>query len=381
MDGQVGRRSAVPARLARLARLARPHGVPPLAVALLVLAAAGAAWSLVRPAAQAPAAAESALPPAEPPGGAVGSIPILGDPIGDLTAWYADRVGDANRAALTNLRGRFLTPLDPLADGPVMGLYGTMVAITIPILTLGGLALGYLIMTGGAGGESAYEVRSVTPRFVAGAVVALLGVYLVSVLAQFTAALDGAMVGVSLPAGAVGGPGVWPAGGGVFEVLAKGGFDPNVAQGPDNWNDGAWLSAGALAAMLATLLAMGTWVLAGVERLLVLVGPLCLAAHALTATERVTRLWLRALAAAYLVRFAWTIAFALFSLMALPHVGPSGAPPTLADTNLLLGLATGALALMLVTPIVLVPLALGGLGTVAERTVTVGRLVITRGMA
>ena len=123
---------------------------------------------------------------------------------------------------------------------------------------------------------------------------------------------------------------------------------------------------------------MGVWVLAGVERLLVLIGPLCLAAYALTATERITHLWLRALAATYLVRFAWTIAFALFSVMALPHVGASGAPPTLGDTNLLLGLATGALALMLFTPLVLVPLALGGLGAVAERSVSVGRLVIAR---
>ncbi len=376
MDGQVGNRSAAPANPVRLAR---PAGVSPLAVALLVLAAGGVAWALVRPAAPAPETPAAAPTPATAaPDGAVGSIPILGDPIRDLTAWYADRVSDANRAALTNLQGRFLTPLDPLTDGPVMALYGTMVAITIPILTLGGLALGFLIMTGDASGESAYEVRSVTPRFVVGAVVALLGVFLVSALAQFTTALDAAMIGVSLPAGAVGGPDSWPAGGGVFAVLANGGFDPGVAQGPNNWNDGAWLSVGLLAGMLSTCLAMGVWVLAGVERLLVLIGPLCLAAYALTATERITRLWLRALVATYLVRFAWTIAFALFSLMALPHVGASGAPPTLGDTNLLLGLATGALALMLFTPLVLVPLALGGLGAAAERSVAVGRLVIAR---
>ena len=224
-------------------------------------------------------------------------------------------------------------------------------------------------------------MREVTPRFVVGSVVALLGVFLVSVFAQFVSALDAAMVGVALPAGAVGDPATWPTGGGVFAVLANGGFDPNVAQGPDNWNDGAWLSVGLLAGMLSTCLAMGVWVLAGVERLLVLIGPLCLAAYALTATERITQLWLRVLAATYLVRFAWTIAFVLFSVEALPHIGASGAPPTLGDTNLLLGLATGALALMLVTPLVLVPLALGGLGSVADRTVSVGRLVVTRGAA
>ena len=376
----MGRRAAVSAVVARLARPG--GGVSPLALALLVLAAGGIGWALVRPAATPPSATAAASPvtaPADPE--AVGAIPILGDPIRDLTIWYADRISDANRAALVNLQGRFLTPLDPLTDGPTMDLYGTMIAITIPVLTLGGLALGYLIMTGDAAGASAYAVREVTPRFVVGSVVALLGVFLVSVLAQFVSALDAAMVGVALPPGAVGDPATWPTGGGVFAVLANGGFDPNVAQGPDNWNDGAWLSVGLLAGMLSTCLAMGVWVLAGVERLLVLIGPLCLAAYALTATERITQLWLRVLAATYLVRFAWTIAFVLFSLQALPHIGASGAPPTLGDTNLLLGLATGALALMLVTPLVLVPLALGGLGSVADRTVSVGRLVVTRGAA
>ncbi|MHB8959042.1 MAG: hypothetical protein ACYDAN_05390 [Candidatus Limnocylindrales bacterium] len=371
----MGRRAALSAVVARLARAG---GATPLAVALLVLAAAGLALGLAHAAAPAAPPEEAPARPAlTEPGAPVGSIPVLGDPVRDLTLWYAERIGDANRAALASLQGRLLTPLDPLTDAPTMGLYGAVVAITIPILVLGGLALGYLVMTGG-GGEAAYTVRDVTPRFVVGSVVALLGVFLVSVLAQFTAALDAAMVGVALPPGAVGDPSSWPAGGGVFAVLASGGFDPQVAQGPNNWNDGAWLSVGALAALLSTCLAMGVWVLAGVERLLVLVGPLCLAAYALAATERVTRLWLRALAAVCLVRFAWTVAFALFSLQALPHIGASGAPPTVRDTNLLLGLATGALALMLVTPLVVVPLALGGLGTVAERTVTVGRLIVTR---
>ncbi len=356
------------------------RGTPPLAAALLALAGVGFALAAVRPAQAAPVDAQASAPAAAT-ADAVGSIPIVGDPVSALTSWYSDRIGDANRMALANLRGRLLTPLDPLGDPPTMALYGVMVWVTVPLLTLGGLALGFLLMTGGADGASAYTVRDVTPRFVTGAVVALLGVYLVSVLAQFTAALDAAVVGVSLPAEAVGPASSWPVGGGVFEVLVRGGFDPSAAQGPDNWNDGAWLSAGAMAATLGTLLAMGTWVLAGVERLLVLVGPLCLAAHALAATGRVTTLWLRALAAVYLVRFAWTVAFALFSLMALAHVGPSGAPPTLDDTNVLLGLAAGALGLMLAIPVVLVPLALGGLGAAASRTVTVGRLVVTRGLA
>ena len=285
----MGVRSAVRSALA--ARLARTGGASPLAVALLALAALGVVIGLARPAAPATVStAAASAPPATPVGGApppdgVGSIPVLGDPVAALTAWYADRIGDANRAALANLRGRTLTPLDPVGDPPTMTLYGAVVAITVPILVLGGLALGYLVMTGAGGEGTEYTVRSITPRFVAGTVVALLGVYLVSVLAQFTAALDAAVVGVALPAGSVGPPAAWPAGGGVFEVLARGGFDPSAAQGPGNWNDGAWLSAGMVDAVLATLLAMGVWVLAGVELLLVLVGPLCLAAYALTATE------------------------------------------------------------------------------------------------
>ncbi len=83
-------------------------------------------------------------------------------------------------------------------------------------------------------------------------------------------------------------------------------------------------------------------VLGALERLLVLIGPICLAAYALPATERVTNMWLKVLRAMLVVRLAWTIAFVLFSLDALPHIGPSGKPPTVGDMNALLGLATGA---------------------------------------
>ena len=41
---------------------------------------------------------------------------VLGDPVRDLTVWYSDRVRDANRAALDNLRGQLLTPIDPLNE-------------------------------------------------------------------------------------------------------------------------------------------------------------------------------------------------------------------------------------------------------------------------
>ena len=171
-----------------------------------------------------------------------------------------------------------------------------------------------------------------------------------------------AMIGVAIPGNAVGGPNAWPAAGGVFQVLQNGGFDPHIAEGPNNWNDGAWLSAGLLAAVLLTFVQMINGVLGAVEQLLVLVGPICLAAYAIPATERVTNGWLKVLTAILLVRFAWTIAFILFSLQALPHIGPSGNPPTVGDMNALLGLATGAAALMLGLPLVLLPVALGGPG-------------------
>ena len=150
--------------------------------------------------------------------------------------------------------------------------------------------------------------------------------------------------------------------GGVFQVLQNGGFDPHIGEGPNNWNDGAWLSAGLLAAILLTFVQMINAVLSALERLLVIVGPICLAAYALPATERVTNVWLKLLTAILVVRFAWTIVFILFSLEALPHIGPSGNPPTVGDMNALLGLATGARRLMLVLPFVLLPVAMAGPG-------------------
>jgi len=57
-------------------------------------------------------------------------------------------------------------------------------------------------------------------------------IFLVSVLAQFVAATDLAMVQVSIPGNAVGGPDAWPAAGGVFQVLPRNaGFDSNVKPG------------------------------------------------------------------------------------------------------------------------------------------------------
>ena len=288
-----------------------------------------------------------------------GDIPFIGDPIHDLTVWYSNMVSDACRADLDNLKGHFLTPLDPMTDSTVTDLYGRMLVLTIPLITLGGLILGYLIMVSRTTGESTYTVRAVTPRFIVGATLSVLGIFLVSTLAQFVAATDLAMVQVSIPGNAVGGPDAWPASGGVFQVLQNGGFDSHVNQGPGNWNTGAWLSAGLLSAVILTFLQMLVGAFDAIERLLVLVGPIALAAYALPATERFTNAWLKLMLALLAVRFAWTIAFVLFSLQTLPHV-QAGNPPTVGDTNAMLGLAAACALLMLLLPFGVLPIVLKG---------------------
>lgn len=330
----------------------------PVALLLAVLALGGLGPAVVG---RAPTAPERPTPaPSEPEAARWprGELPIIGDPIRDLTIWYAQRVSDANRAAVQNLRGRFLTPIDPLADPATTDLYGKILIVTIPLLTLGGLVIGYLVMVARTSGESAYAVRAVTPRFVVGATLSILGIYLVSVLAQFVTVTDLAMVGVSVGSDAVGGADEWPAGGGVFLVLQKGGFDPRVGEGPNNWNTGSWLSAGLLAAVLMTLLQMLHAVLSAMERLLVIVGPLCLAAYAAPGTQWLANLWLKQLAAVLAVRFTWTIVFIVFSLQVPTHLSEAGVPPTVDDANALLGLALGAAALMVVLAPILVNVVL-----------------------
>ncbi|MEX0630048.1 MAG: hypothetical protein WEE67_09875 [Chloroflexota bacterium] len=352
-------RSALPRRTDE----SRPgEHVSPVALLLLVLALGGLGLAVVG---RTPTPPERSLPaPIEPEAAPLprGELPIIGDPIRDLTIWYAQRVSDANRAAVENLKGRFLTPVDPLADAATTDLYGKMLVITIPLLTLGGLILGYLIMVARTTGESAYAVRSVTPRFVVGAVLSICGIFLVSVVAQFVIATDVAMVGVSLPPASVGGATEWPAGGGVFLVLQRGGFDPRIGEGPANWNSGAWLSSGLLAAVLMTFLQMMNAVLGAVERLLVLLGPICLAAYALPATQRLANHWLKLLTAVLAVRFGWAIVFILFSLQVPAHLNDASVPLTTADTNALIGLALGAAALMLALPPILVSLVLDSPG-------------------
>ena len=341
-----------------LLRIGQPASISPLALTLVVLALAGVAWTLLGP----PAAAPVTTAPSIASGPPRGDLPIIGDPIRDLTIWWSNRLSDASRAGLDSLRGHYLTPIDPMADEVVKTLYAKILTITIPLLTLGGMVLGYLIMTSRTTGETAYSARAVTPRFVVGATLSVLGIFLVSVFAQFIIATDLAMIGIAIPGDAVGGPDAWPASGGVFGVLQSVSFDPRIPEGPNNWNDGAWLSAGMSAAILITLLQMVNAALSAVERLLVLVGPICLAAYALPATQRITNGWLKVLLAILLVRFAWTIVFVLFSLEALGHINTAGNPPTVGDTNALLGLATGCALLSLLLPFALIPAALAGPG-------------------
>lgn len=320
------------------------------AVALLGLTLAVATWS-VDPPPSAPPAVLTQAPEA-------GDLPIIGDPIRDLTIWFSNRLSDANRAGVDSLRGRFLTPIDPLADALSRDLYGKILILVVPLLTAGGIVLGYLLMTARTSGEGAYTVRAVTPRFVIGAVLAILGIFLVSVLAQFAATTDVALVQVSVGSAAVGGPADWPATGGPFLVLQQAGYDPRIGEGPGLWNTGAWLSAGFLSGILLTVLGMLNAMLTGVERLLITISPICLAAYALPATQRVANLWLKVLGAVLAVRFAWSLLFVFFSLQAAEHVDAAGAPIADGDVRTLLGIAVGAAGLMIAVALVTVPLAL-----------------------
>ena len=346
---------------------ASPAPIAPAALLLVAMAFGGLGLNVLGRSSSMPAI-PATVPETEAADLPVGDLPIIGDPIRDLTIWWSNRLIDANRAGLDSLRGRTLTPIDPMADDVVKGLYGKILLITIPLLTLGGMILGYLIMTSRTTGESAYTARSVTPRFVVGATLSVLGIFLASVFAQFVIATDLAMVGVSIPGNAVGGSDAWPASGGVFQVLQNASFDPRISEGPNNWNDGAWLSTGLVATILVTFLQMVNGALSAVERLLILVGPICLAAYALPATQRITNGWLKVLLAILLVRFAWTIVFVLFSLEALGHIGADGNPPTVGDTNALLGLATGCALLMFLLPFALIPAALSGPGPLRAET-------------
>lgn len=342
-----------------------------LALALVGVAVTGALVALVGHVIPVPTAPSAASDVPEAPstlGTGVGELPILGDPIRDLTMWFSARLSDANRAGVESLAGRFLTPLDPLDDRVTRDLYGSVLMLVVPLLVVGGIVLGYLMMSARTTGEGAYAVRSVTPRFVVGAALAILGIFLVSVLATFVATTDTALVEASVTGAAVGDASQWPAAGGPFLVLQRAGYDPNLGEGPGLWNTGAWLSAGFLSAVLVTLLGMVNAMLSGLERLLVIVAPLCLAAYALPATQRVANMWLKVLGAVLAVRFAWSILFIVFGLQAVGQIDASGGPITGDSVRILLGIALGTAGVMLVVPIVVIPLVLWSPGPLRAET-------------
>jgi len=66
-----------------------------------------------------------------------GDIPFIGDPIHDLTIWYSNMISFACQADIGNLKGHFLTPLDPMSDQTVIHLYGQILLITIRLITMG----------------------------------------------------------------------------------------------------------------------------------------------------------------------------------------------------------------------------------------------------
>ena len=257
---------------------------------------------------------------------------------------------------MESLRGRFLTPIDPLADPLSRDLYGKVLMLVVPLLVLGGIVLGYLLMTARTSGEGADTVRAVTPRFVIGATLAILGIFLVSVLAQFVATTDVALVEVSVGSAAVGGTADWPAAGGPFLVLQRTGYDPRIGEGPGLWNTGAWLSGGFLSGILLTVLGMLNAMLTGTERLLIAIAPICLASYALPATQRVANLWLKGARR--------RVGGALRLVAAVRLLQPPGRPSTwtcrahrspLATVRTLLGIAVGAAGLMIAVALVTVP--------------------------
>src|SRR5438045_2908106 len=139
----------------RLSRLTAPAPVAPLVLLLLAMAIGGLGLNVL--------GRSSSMPeiPATVPGTEAadlprGDLPIIGDPIRDLTIWWSNRLSDANHAALNSLAGHQMTPIDPMTDDVVKNLYGKILLVTIPLLTLGGMILGYLIMTSRTTGESAY---------------------------------------------------------------------------------------------------------------------------------------------------------------------------------------------------------------------------------
>ena len=97
--------------------------VAPAALLLLAMAFGGLGLSVLGR----PPTAPEASPPATVTGTVAadlprGDIPFIGDPIRDLTIWWSTRLSDANKAGLDSMRGRTLTPIDPMADDVIKTL-------------------------------------------------------------------------------------------------------------------------------------------------------------------------------------------------------------------------------------------------------------------
>ncbi len=360
-----------PARIARdlggrlpkyVQELPARQGATRVAVVLVVLAFIGLALATAHAMMPAPPKPAVATTTAQDVGG---GLPIIGDPVHDMTVWYSDRVHDANSSAVDGLKGTFLTPVDPLNDKAVTTLYGKMVIVALPILILLAIAVGVMIMTARSSGQGSYSARAMAERYIVGALLMGLGVFMISLASQLVTAVDQGMIEMGLPSGSVGGSDVWPTGGGVFHVLQLTHFDSYDPQGGAGyaWNTGAWLSGGLLASILMNVLQMVNSALTALETLLIIISPFCLLAYATRYSTIITASWLKLMCIIYMVRFVWTILFVLFSMLAFAHtqVGTTGAlgdPPNLGDTNALLAIATGAAFLMFLLPIILVPLAI-----------------------
>src|SRR5689334_10904783 len=122
-------RPPIPERLLRLTPLAP---VAPAALLLLAMAFGGLGLTVLGRSSSMPAA-PATVPETEAADLPRGDLPIIGDPIRDLTIWWSNRLTDANRAALGSLAGKQMTPIDPMADDVVKGLYGKILLVTIPL--------------------------------------------------------------------------------------------------------------------------------------------------------------------------------------------------------------------------------------------------------
>ncbi len=102
METIAPRRPLFPERLLRLTKAAP---VAPLALLLLAMALGGLGLNVLGRSSSMPATPATVIE-TEAADVPAGDLPIIGDPIRDLTIWWSNRLTDANRAGLDSLRGR-----------------------------------------------------------------------------------------------------------------------------------------------------------------------------------------------------------------------------------------------------------------------------------